>query len=118
MAQLPTTNISTTLVRNALGEDNNDVGLLCKSSNINMWSKRKPVRYPADFIADPNEVGKTLDHKWGLTLAGFKGVTLDGSDDDRRTVYNRPDGGSSQPYRLGDFRGYNHEATIPLEIPL
>lgn len=117
MAVLPTTNISTTLARNTLGEDNNDVGLLCKSPKINMWSKRKPVRYPADFIADPNDVGKTLDHKWGLTLANFIGVTPDGNDDDRRTVYNRPNGGSSQPYRIGDFRGYNHDANIPLVIP-
>lgn len=117
MAVLPTTNISTTLVRNTLGEGNNDVGLLCSSDKINMWSKRKPVIYPADFVTDPNEVGKTPDHKWGLTLANFIGVTLDGNDDDRRTVYNRPNGGSSQPYRLGDFRGYNHDANIPLDIP-
>lgn len=117
MAVLPTTNISTTLVRNTLGEDNNDVGLLCKSPKINMWSKRKPVRYPADFIADPNDVGKTLDHKWGLVLPSFIGPTSGGDNDDRRTTYNRPNGGSSQPYRLGDFRGYNHDANIPLNIP-
>ena len=117
MAVLGTTDITTTKVRNALGENTHDVGSLCKSSKINMWSKRKPVRRAVDFIADPNEVGKTLDHKWGLSLANFTGITSDGSDDDRRTVYNRPNGGSSQPYRLGDFRGYNHEATIPLEIP-
>lgn len=117
MAVLGTTDITTTKVRNALGENTHDVGSLCKSSKINMWSKRKPVRRAVDFIADPNEVGKTLDHKWGLTLAGFKGVISDGNDDDRRTEYNRPNGGSSQPYRLGDFRGYNHEAKIPLSIP-
>ena len=62
---LGTTNISTSLVAQTIGEGSNDVGTLCKSTKINMWSKRKPVR--DERISIPLlEVG--LSDNCGLTF--------------------------------------------------
>ena len=43
--ELPTTGITTTMVSQAIGLASNNVGALCSSSNINKWSKWKPVAY-------------------------------------------------------------------------
>src|SRR5690554_7998 len=97
---LPTTNITTTIVRNELGVDTNNVGELCVHSNVNMWSKRKPVR-DSRLSIPVNEVGRGSAQNYGLNIPGYQG------DDDLITTYERPTGGSSSPYRLGDFRGYD-----------
>lgn len=106
---LPTANITTKIVRNLLNEDTNNVGLLCISPNVNMWSKRKPVRNSDVNIAE-SDVGKTSDGWWGLLLPAYSG------DDTKLTTYKKPRGGSSEPYRLGDFRGYYHNAQIPIVL--
>ena len=36
-------------IKAVLGESSNDVATLCRSSNINMWSKKKPVRLSESF---------------------------------------------------------------------
>lgn len=36
---------------------------------------------------------------------------------DTEWVYQPPTGGARSPYRLGDFRGYNHNALGPVDIP-
>lgn len=101
MAQLPTTNISTTLVRNTLGEDNNDVGLLCLSNNINIWAKYKP-----HSLSEPS----------GVESDGYRDHGLYRSSDTKAITYARPAGGASDPYRLGDFRQYNHSAKPPVQF--
>lgn len=105
---LPTTNITTTLVRNKLGSPTNNVDALCTYVSINMWSKRKPVRDPR--ISIPlNEVGKGSDNRFGLNIPSY----VNGSYP--LTTYNRPRGadGYSEPSRLGDFRGYYHGVLTP-----
>lgn len=79
MAVLGTTDITTTKVRNALGENTHDVGSLCKSSKIN---------------------------KWGINRVET-GVVLNGTAADRLFFVQ------SSPYRLGDFRAYDHDAEPP-----
>lgn len=106
MAVLGTKNITTTLVRNTLGEDNNDVGLLCKSSKINMFSKRKPVRDSRDFLAFA-DVG--VADNYGIVVPDWNGGN-------QVWTYNHPRGGSREPYRIGDFRQYYHEAGIPFRM--
>jgi len=106
MAALPTTGIDTTLVRNTLGESNNEVSDLCKSNKINMWSRRKPVidsRIEIPF----SEVGDSPSNFWGLSLPAY------GGDDTALTTYHKP----TSKFREGDFRGYNHNALIPILIP-
>lgn len=103
---LPTTNITTTLVRNELGAATNNVGELCTHPNINMWSKRKPVR---DFrvVVPAAEVG--MGDNCGLEIPVWTG------DDTKITTYRRPGtwvdktGQHSTPFRLGDFRGYQDD---------
>lgn len=106
MAALGTTNISTTLVRNTLGEDNNDVGLLCTSDKINRFSKYKPILH-----TDPHYnlvlSGSPDNSWWGLTIP-----TLDQMNSYGNWTYDKPP--SSYPKRLGDFRMYYHEAPIAL----
>jgi hypothetical protein len=85
---LRTTNITTTLVGNALGSSSHVLSTLCTDASINKWSKYKPVQgnYPAGD--------------------GFYG--LDMSDWD----YIKP----TNTFRLGDFRSYNHYASPPFEL--
>lgn len=106
---LPTTNITTTIVRNELGAATNNVGQLCTHPNINMWSKRKPVR-DSRLSIPVNEVGRGSAQDYGLNIPAYQG------DDSLLTTYVRPTGGSMSPYRLGDFRGYEHNAGIPVII--
>lgn len=89
---LPEKDITVTLVKNTLGAGTNDVGSLCIHKNVNKWSKYKP-NYEADrefFSFFLNEHGF-----WD---------------------YVRPTGGAAHPYRLGDFRGYDHKAQSPVIV--
>ena len=111
---LPTTGITTSMVRNILGESTNSVGALCTSLNINMWSKRKPVidnRVEVPFADVGKSSGVAAEGAgWGLNVPGWIG------DDNAITTYNRPFGGVNSPFRLGDFRGYEHTAKNPIRI--
>lgn len=40
-------------VKQALGESSNDLATLCKSENINIWSKYKPISYKDEFKEYP-----------------------------------------------------------------
>lgn len=79
------TNITTTLARNALGESNNNIGLLCSSPNLNQWALYKPANY-----------GSGNDCRSGVKPIGPATNT--------------------SGYRLGDFRGYDHDAKPPRYI--
>ena len=110
---LPTSNLSVSAVRNALGVSTTNIGALCTSPSINMWSKRKPVRDPRINIPY-SDVGKGGDGMCGLILPPWEG------DDTLLTYYGQPRGHSSyfpEPYRLGDFRGYFHNnRTLPVTL--
>lgn len=93
MAALGTTNITTTLVRNTLGENNNDVGRLCLSSKINRFSRFKPI---SDNYT-----------QYGISIPSMQEMNNNGA-----WIYSAPTAYS--PKRLGDFRKYYHEAPIPL----
>ena len=101
---LPTTGISTSLVANTIGAGSNDVGTLCTHPNINKWSKWKPVR--------SNKVT-------GLTVTDIENLSSGLSRLDMyEVVYLKPTGDASSPYRLGDFRNYNHSATQPVHVEI
>lgn len=114
---LGTSNITTTVVANELGAGlNRAVSYLCKHPNINMWSKRKPVRLPT---ASPNRSGD-----WWKSSARNCGIAPTFVNDYRKIpqlveagtdwVYESPIGGQGSPYRLADFMEYNHKATSPI----
>lgn len=95
MAKLPLTNISTSLVATTIGVATQDVGGLCSHPNVNKWSRYKPVNGP-------------YEHPTCGFLIGSTNLPL---PDDLRAdawVYDKPTGGELAPYRLGDFRGYDH----------
>ena len=115
---LPTTGISTSLVKTEIGAGSNDVGTLCIHPNINKWSKWKPVR-------SSKVVGLTLadlqNANFGLSIPYFSSLSLlmsayydlpgGGAD----WGYNRPRGlNYNEPYRLGDFRNYEEDALSPI----
>lgn len=96
---LPSTNLWVHQVANELGESSNDIGRLCKSSKINPWSKFKPVIYPAE---------DTIGVDWWKATDGKCGFVIP-SDISQLWSYAHPSGTTS-PFRLHDFRGYDHNA--------
>lgn len=101
---LPGNGITVSLVRNTLGENKNDVGQLCTSNKINPNSFYKPI----------------TRNKLILTDADFYAVN-DGfnvqSYNSPITLWNAIVNGETwtpltaeAPYRLGDFRWYDHNA--------
>lgn len=98
---LGTTDISILSVRNILGYPSTDLGTLCScgESYINIWSPYKPINYN----------GLTLSDTIRDTLTGFKIVN-------NYLQYDPPVGGSTSPYRLGDFRGYKSDAAKPSNV--
>lgn len=93
---LSTTKISEKQVRDALGETTLSTVGLCSSTKINEWSPYKPINNSVVPRSDA-----TRDY-----VSGFHIIN-------NYLEYNRPTGGSSSPYCLGDFRGYNHYARKP-----
>ena len=129
---LPTTNITTMMVRNELGETSNNVSALCKSLNINMYSKYKPTRHTAPFTdnwfegkidndyysgATPYGIYKSYSGMFmpgtaptvGMPVAPFAGVGMRELAKNAKWYYLPPRGNAyNEYYRLGDFRGYQH----------
>ena len=95
-------------VKRALGESSNDLATLCKSENINMWSKYKPVDSDNAFL-DINTGWKGKRNDCNINYPKATSIY------DIKDYYSQADNGfthrtASAPYRLGDFRGYNHNA--------
>lgn len=89
-----------------------DVGRICTSPNINMWSKFKPVH---DTELFSNHDGKGSSGNYGIApyygiMSNIKSKTNGGLNG---WTYSKPLGGSLSPFRIGDFRGYCHDALPP-----
>lgn len=118
MSTIGNTNISSSVVGKAIGVSSHDWSELCTSGNINKWSKHKPVRYPKTTgLIDSEFKGTTADNLNGI-LYGLAGrVSAVSYKDLHTTTYEyvgRPTGTSDAPYRIGDFRGYDHNARCNL----
>src|SRR5574344_2027594 len=102
---LGTTNISTTLVSQTIGVASRDVGTLCSSSLINKWSKYKPVIYPVVSTTGITDWWKAADGNCGLSITEYSNINDLVAAITNGVVweYNKPTGGISSPYRLGDF---------------
>lgn len=102
-------------VKSLLGESSNDLATLCKSSKINVWAKYKPTVFPSPF---PDDWYKSKDGNYGLNITVDNRVSswsalvaeYSKANNGYSNIYKRPSGGATSPYRLGDFRGYNHKA--------
>ena len=121
---LGTTNISTTLVGNTIGVGSHDFDTLCTAISINKWSKWKPVRYNTLTGITPSQL---YDSNYGIyrdyktTIESFIDyvstplITEQGTNGFQSLIaYLKPRGIlQNEPYRIGDFRNYNHLAESP-----
>lgn len=92
--RLSTDNISIMMVRNALSYPSTDLGTLCTCDNVNKYSRFRPGYWYVDTSGD----------------LAFQKPRGGGYNDPRGTD---PSGISVEAYKLGDFRGYNHDASSP-----
>lgn len=109
---LGSSNISTTVVANELGVSTHSVSQLCASPNINQWSLYKPISVNKHTGLTEQDY---LDNNFGFIIPhfnNFRDLRLS-IDDPSKTDwrYDKPTGGSTSPFRLGDFRKYDHHAT-------
>lgn len=106
-------------IKSCFGLGSNDLGTLIKTANINIWAKYKPTVYPSPF---PDDWYRGGDGNYGLNITVYNKVSTvsnlvaqySKTNNGYGNLYKRPTGGSSAPYRLGDFRGYNHNANPEL----
>lgn len=117
---LPKTGITTKLVASTIGVGSNDVGTLCSSQNINMWSRAKPVHIYKSIAPDRNS-------NWWKGTSGTCGISLTNASTQNYKLipsmyttdlkngweYQPPNGGENSPYRLYDFMYYDHNAFPP-----
>lgn len=102
-------------LKNLFGEGSGDLATLCTSPKINVWAKYKPTVYPSPF---PDDWYKAKDGNYGLNItvdnrvSSWSALVAEYSKPNNgySNIYIRPSGGATSPYRLGDFRGYNHKA--------
>lgn len=117
-------------VNATIGTAHTDLGSLCVDNNINIWAKYKPVRYPNLNTIDQYDF---TQGKWKSTATWWKGVGTDfggltpkevaslsllkAAYDGNMNgwVYNKPQGGANQPYRLTDFAQYDHNAPAAIQ---
>ena len=116
---LPNTNISVAMVKSELGAATNDVGTLCSHPNINRWSRYKPYSYPqVTGIYGTSGTDDTIPKdtlNWEINPALITAGNLPDSQAladnwGKWGQWEPPSGGTESPYRLEDFRNYNHHA--------
>lgn len=123
-------------VKQVLGSASNDLGTLCKNTNINMWAKWKPVPL-SNVLGLPDELEGNdgwagnpaygTNKEWWFgggaaqvrtynvpTIEDLEDIGADGVQNQAKAwTYNHPGGGTSAPFRLTDFVGYKHDAQPP-----
>lgn len=110
MAIVPNTNVNlATNVRDILnaagGSVNNDLTTFFKAAaKINKFAKHKPIAYNQLFDITDAQIRNS---RGGLTIAS---PTYAGIAASSPWTHVLPAGGASQPFRLGDFKGYQTDA--------
>lgn len=114
MATIPSTNVNlATNVRDILNAaggsvNNNLITFFQTGAKLNKWSRKKPVRHPKLFDLTDAEF-KSVN--FGLSVPSGSGSAA--SAVAQEYIYQLPTGGTSQPYRLSDFKGYSTTAYAP-----
>lgn len=124
---LPSTNLKTEDIRDTLNANGGSVSndyltFFTDAANIREWTKYKPFKYPKNFNVTDNE---RSSRNWGLSNVPYwdnvnymadyvrNGSPLAGNCGTPYFAYIPPVGGTSEPLRLEDFRGYYTEAVQP-----
>ena len=112
---LPNTNISTSLVGQTIDSGSRDVGTLCTHPNINKWSKWKPVRWnKVDDITLANLEAINYGIAYN-SYANTGAIKTAYEANEEVMAYAKPRGSLyNEPYRLGDFRNYEHSSIQPI----
>ena len=113
---LETIKISTTLVGTTLGTSSRDVGTLCRHTAINKWSRWKPITIPNNLSGATDSLMKQYNFGFDPKTIFIGGIPSGKPSETPLFVwgdYAKPTGGILSPFRLGDFRNYNHVATNP-----
>lgn len=124
MAMISKTNVNVSDIGNTLNNAGGSVTVnepltyFTTSAKINMWSKYKPVPFTADFPDFSSNWWKGNDGNCGINITKYNSM----EEIYNATVgstngwsYDLPTGGESEPFRLGDFRGYDTEAVPPIK---
>ena len=127
---LPQKNLQYSDIRDTLnahgGTVSNDVSSAFKeSAKINPWSKHKPVPLSASFCQDFDSGASNYNPNWwkgskgncGISFPEYTGYAqvIQGYDGDKNGwSHELPSGGSSEPFRLGDFSEYYPNAANPM----
>lgn len=109
-------------VLNAAGGSvtNDTTTFFSSAAKLNMWSKYKPVVSTElfySFALWKSEGYRGDDGKCGLTINTWSTISSFRTNLENGTAlwsYTPPTGGTTQPMRLGDFRGYNTDAVNPI----
>lgn len=111
---LPSSGITTTLVGNALGSSSRSLSVLCRSSAINKYSRHKPYRIPQNtsiYGSTGTDDTQIKGYNFGMSPVTMPIGYIRDQGSSPSLVWGQwsvPSGGSATPYRLGDFRGYDH----------
>ena len=111
---LPYTGLTIQMVAKELGEKSSKLSDLCTSKNINLFAWRKPFAYAANKV-ELDDYQAWRGRAYGFQMVVQKNKPESGQEMDEM-YYNPPSGGTEQPFRLGDFRGYSHNAKSPITM--
>lgn len=102
------------MVKQTLGVAETNLGGLCTSENVNPWSVWKPISSKEATLT--RAIIKSADYGVSMLNATTAESLLRQVQENNNMgyVYNKPTGNNYSPYRLGDFRNYNHKAPIPI----
>lgn len=112
-----TGSVNVSEINSLLGAGTYDVAGLCKATNINPFSRHKPISYPTAFGLT-NAQAASVNYGLSLPYETYKTTNYSGmihAFSQLNWGYNRPSGGSSSPYRLGDFQNYYQNAVPPIQ---
>lgn len=108
------TNVRDALLTGGGSVNNNAISFFKEAAKINPWNKYKPTDVGGDFPEYPGTYWKGKDEdcmmviKTVSDLSALENLYLTG---DTGWVYKTFDASGSTPYRLGDFRGYDTDAS-------
>lgn len=127
---LPTANLKAEDIRDTLNSNggvvtNDTLTFFTSVANINPFSKHKPVVYGAAFCQDFDSAKSNYVVDWWKGSDGMCGLVpkvvssraaiVSAQDGEMNGwSYTLPEGGSTQPFRLGDFAMYYPAANPPL----
>lgn len=110
------TGLTLEIVAKELGEKSLKLSDLCTSKNINLFAWRKPFAYASNKV-ELDDYQAWRGRAYGFQLAPQIERPVSGQELAEMS-YNPPTGGTQEPFRLGDFRGYDHNAKSPITLSI